>query len=76
MSVVLPWGDSTRTVVHQPSPTFRPAHAHALNPSCCLLTITATTTIMYLQDVFRRKGAQQLSVLKDVSGVLKPVRAC
>lgn len=29
-----------------------------------------------LQDVFRRKGAQELHILKDVNGILKPVSAC
>jgi hypothetical protein len=29
-----------------------------------------------LQDVFRRKGAQELHILKDINGVLKPVSAC
>jgi hypothetical protein len=26
-----------------------------------------------MQDLFRRKGAQELHILKDISGVLKPV---
>jgi hypothetical protein len=29
-----------------------------------------------LQDMFRRKGAQELHILKNANGVLKPVSAC
>ena len=46
--------------------------AHPLRPTQHVQRLLRMLLVV-LQDLFRRKGGQELQILKDVNGVLKPV---
>lgn len=49
--------------------------SHPFTCGSCMFICIPTQLFKWvvLQDLFRRKGAQELKILKDVNGVLKPV---